>query len=73
MKELLKKIGIDLDQSSTKKGLALVVAGGALVVGHPELITASVTGDGVQWGGLIGTAAPLLLGIWETARNEWKH
>lgn len=70
LKNLLGKIGIDFEQPSTKKGLALVVAGGALVAGHPELITASVTDTGIQWGGLIGTTAPILLGLWETARKE---
>jgi len=42
------------DQPSTKKGLALLGAGAALVAGHPELITASVSADGVQFGGIIG-------------------
>lgn len=38
MKELFKKkLCIDLDQPSTQKGLALVGAGVALAVGHPEL------------------------------------
>lgn len=59
------------EEPSTKKGLALVGAGAALAVGHPELITASVTDTGVQWGGLIGTTAPILLGLWETARKEF--
>lgn len=59
------------NQPSTKKGLALVGAGAALAVGHPELITASVTPEGVQYGGLIGTAAPILLGIWEMLRDEF--
>lgn len=72
MKSLLEKIGIDLDQPSTKKGLALLGAGAALVVGHPELITASVSADGVQFGGLIGVAAPILLGVWEAVRDEFK-
>ncbi len=52
---------IDLKQPSTKKGLALVGAGIALATGHPELLTASVTPEGVQMDGLIGVAAPILL------------
>lgn len=71
MKKQLKKLGIDLDQPSTKKGLALIGAGAALAAGHPELITASVTAEGVQYGGLIGTALPLVLGLWETFRKEF--
>ncbi|MFA0327354.1 hypothetical protein AB4519_23505 [Vibrio splendidus] len=47
--------------SSTKKGLALLGAGAALVAGHPELITASVSADGVQFGGIIGASAPIVL------------
>ena len=69
---LLEKIGIDLDQPSTKKGLALLGAGAALVAGHPELITASVSADGVQFGGIIGASAPIVFGLWETLRNEFK-
>ena len=73
MKELFKKkLGIDLDQPSTQKGLALVGAGVALAAGHPELLTASVTAEGVQYGGLIGTAIPVILGLWEIIRNEFK-
>jgi len=73
MKNFLKsKLGIDIDQPSTKKGAALIGAGVALAAGHPELLTASVTESGVQYGGLIGTAAPLLIGLWETVRNEFK-
>ncbi|ELS8947695.1 hypothetical protein R6G67_001842 [Vibrio fluvialis] len=71
MKKQLKKLGIDLNQPSTKKGLALIGAGAALAAGHPELITASVTADGIQYGGLIGTALPVLLGLWETFRKEF--
>ncbi|MFA0441570.1 hypothetical protein BCU70_11720 [Vibrio sp. 10N.286.49.C2] len=63
---------IDLNQPSTKKGLALIGAGVALVTGHPELLTASVTPDGVQMGGVIGAVAPLLLGLWEAIRDEFK-
>ena len=60
------------DQPSTKKGLALLGAGAALVAGHPELITASVSADGVQFGGIIGASAPIVFGLWETLRNEFK-
>ncbi|APP05813.1 hypothetical protein VH1709_contig00168-0003 [Vibrio harveyi] len=63
---------IDFKQPSTKKGLALVGAGIALATGNPELLTAAVTSDGVQTGGIIGVAVPMLLGLWETIRNEWK-
>ncbi|WP_281251971.1 hypothetical protein [Vibrio salilacus] len=39
---------------------------------HPELITASVSADGVQFGGIIGVSAPIVFGLWETLRNEFK-
>nr|WP_050394943.1 hypothetical protein [Vibrio splendidus] len=67
-----KKLSIDISLSSTKKGLALLGAGAALVAGHPELITASVSADGVQFGGIIGASAPIVFGLWETLRNEFK-
>lgn len=72
MNKLLQKIGINLDEPSTKKGLALVGAGAALVAGHPELLTASVTAEGVQYGGIIGATVPFALGLWETIRKEFK-
>lgn len=73
MKKFLKeKLNIDLSQPSTQKGLALVGAGVALAAGHPELLTATVTDAGVQYGGLIGTFVPLAVGLWETLRNEFK-
>ncbi|NOI32175.1 hypothetical protein [Vibrio coralliilyticus] len=71
MKALLKNtLNIDLDQPSTKKGIALLGAGVALATGHPELITASITAEGVQYGGIIGTTLPIILGFWETIRKE---
>ncbi|MEZ9745342.1 hypothetical protein AB4320_11725 [Vibrio splendidus] len=57
--------------SSTKKGLALLGAGAVLVVGHPELITVSVSADCVQFGGIIGVSAPIVFGLWETLCNEF--
>ena len=68
---LKEKLSIDLEQPSTKKGLALVSAGVALAIGHPELITASVTPEGVEYGGIVGTALPIALGLGETIRKEW--
>lgn len=59
-------------QPSTKKGLALVGAGAALAVGHPEILTAAIDGDGVQYGGVIGSVVPALLGVYELIRNEFK-
>ncbi|WP_428786826.1 hypothetical protein [Vibrio splendidus] len=58
--------------SSTKKGLALLGSGAALVAGHPELVTASVSADDVQFGGIIGVSALIVFGLWETLRNEFK-
>ena len=68
----LKKIEQHLKQPSTQKGLALLLAGGALAAGHPEIITASVSADGVQYGGLLGSAIPVVVGVWEFIRNEFK-
>lgn len=72
MKDFLKeKLKIDLDQPSTQKGIALVGAGVVLVSGHPELLTATVSDTGVQYGGLVGTVIPMLLGLWEIVRSEF--
>lgn len=65
-------LSIDIGLSSTKKGLALLGAGAALVVGHPELVTASVSADCVQFGGIISASAPIVFGLWEPLRNEFK-
>ncbi len=56
--------------SSIKRRMALVWAGIALAAGRSEQLTASVTAEGVQYGGIVGTAVPLLLGLWETFRRE---
>jgi len=67
-----KRLKEQLKQPSTQKGLALMVSGVALAAGHPEIITASVTESGVQYGGIAGTLLPVALGIYETIRNENK-
>lgn len=69
MKDFLK---LWFKQPSTKKGLALVAAGATLTMGHPELLTVNVAGDGIQAGGLIGAAVPVLMGLYEVVRNEFK-
>ncbi|WP_276605532.1 hypothetical protein [Vibrio tasmaniensis] len=43
-----------------------------MLSGHPELITASVSADGVQFGGIIGASGSIVFGLWETLRNEFK-
>ncbi|MCG3728365.1 hypothetical protein [Vibrio cincinnatiensis] len=68
MKSYLNKWGVDLSQPSTRKGLALIGAGVALAVGQPELLTAAISDDGIKYGGVIGTAVPVLLGLWETIK-----
>lgn len=60
-----RKFSIDIGLSSAKKGLALLGAGAVLISGHQELITASVSADGVQFGGIIGASAPIVFGLWE--------
>ena len=44
----------------------------ALVAGHPELITASVSVGSIQFGGIIGASDPIVFGLWENLRNEFK-
>ncbi|EAQ52144.1 hypothetical protein MED222_17493 [Vibrio sp. MED222] len=67
-----REFSIDIGLSSAKKGLVLSGAGAVLAAGHPEVITASVSADGVQFGGIIGASAPIVFGLWETLRNEFK-
>ena len=67
-----RKFSIDIGLSSAKKGLVLLGVGAVLVSGHPELITASVSADGIQFGGIIGVSAPIVFGLWEILRNEFK-
>ncbi|NAW64514.1 hypothetical protein CAG72_04720 [Photobacterium halotolerans] len=65
---------IDLSQASTAKGIALVSATGfALATGNTELLTAAISAEGVQYGGIIGTVVPAALGVWETFRDEKKN
>lgn len=59
------------ETTSVQKGLALIGAGIAVAMGHPELLTASVTPEGIQVSGLIGVAAPMLLGLWKAIRDEF--
>ena len=73
MKKLTNWLKNRWQEPSTKKGVGLVAAGVTLAIGHPELITASVTETGVQWGGLVGTAAPVLIGLWESVRREFNY
>lgn len=69
---MIEKLKQWFKQPSTKKGLALVGAGAALVSGHPELLSVSFAGDSIQYGGLIGAMAPVLIGTYEVMRNEFK-
>ncbi|CAM3793357.1 hypothetical protein [Vibrio aquimaris] len=72
MKKWLEKVGVNLDEPSTKKGLALLGSGAALALGHPELLTANVTPEGVQYGGIVGVMFPIAIGLWETIRKEFE-
>ncbi|MGF1748242.1 hypothetical protein [Vibrio cionasavignyae] len=65
-------MNIDLNQPSTKKGIVLLGAAAAMLSGHPELLTASVTPDGIQAGGILGATVPIFMGLWEVIRNEFK-
>lgn len=71
-KQLKDNLKIDLDQRSTQKGLVLIGSVIALAAGRPDLFTVAITDSGAQYGGLIGTAVPLAVGLWETIRNEFK-
>lgn len=59
-----------LKEPSTKKGIALIAAGATLAIGRPDIITASVTDAGIQFGGLVGAVVPFMVGIWEAIRRE---
>lgn len=43
-----------------------------MVLGYSILTTASMSADGVQLGDIIGTNGPIIFGLWETIRNEFR-
>lgn len=59
-------------QPSTKRGIALIVAGVAAATGHTDLFTAHISDAGVDVGGVVGTLVPVVIGLWEALRNEFK-
>ena len=65
---------IKLDQSSTWRGLALIASAVALTTGHGHLFSAEYSeAAGLSFGGLIGTAVPCLIGLYDTLRDEFHH
>ena len=64
------------DQTSTWRGLVLIVSSVAAVFGYGDLFSASIGSDGVQLGGVIGQAvtigAPLVVGVYDAVRDEVK-
>ncbi|NAW66148.1 hypothetical protein [Photobacterium halotolerans] len=69
MKKYLQSL---LKQSSTYKGLALLAGAAASAGGVTELFNVQITGNDVEFGGVIGTTAVLGLGAWETFRNQMR-
>ena len=61
---------IKLDQSSTWRGLALITSAVALSTGYGHLFSEAA---GLSFGGLIGTAVPCLIGLYDTIRDEFHH
>ncbi len=65
-----------LNQTSTWRGLTLIASAVAAFLGYGDLFSASISGDGVQLGGVIGQAAtvivPAAIGVYETVRDEVK-
>jgi uncharacterized membrane protein YeaQ/YmgE (transglycosylase-associated protein family) len=63
----------DLSQKSTKTGLILLGAGviGA-VTGNTDLATVTVNDGGAQVGGMIPAIVGMLIGLWDTFREEKK-
>lgn len=65
-----------LDQTSTWRGLVLIASAAAAFFGYGDLFSASISGDGVQLGGVIGQAvtigAPLAIGVYDAVRDEVK-
>lgn len=67
------KVKFDLSQPSTKKGLVLLGSVAAVALGHPELITATVTESGeIQMGGLIGMVVTGVIGLLDVIRDDSK-
>ncbi|WP_406733443.1 hypothetical protein RJD39_04740 [Vibrio scophthalmi] len=64
------------NQSSTWRGLVLIASAAAAFLGYGDLFNASISGDGVQLGGVIGQAVaigtPLAIGVYDAVRDEVK-
>lgn len=67
---------MNFNQKSTWRGLALIGSAVALLSGNGHLFSAELTDTGVSLGGVIGSAAavvvPIGVGLWETLRDELK-
>lgn len=64
---------INFNQSSTWRGLALIGSAIAMVTGTGHLFSAEVTESGLVLGGVIGTAIPIAIGVYDTLRDEFKQ
>ena len=59
-------------QPSTLRGMALLGSVVAAGTGHGSLFSAEMTESGVQMGGVIGVAVPVIVGAYDAIRDEFK-
>ncbi|MGF1859883.1 hypothetical protein [Photobacterium profundum] len=63
----------DLSQKSTQTGLILLGAGAiGVATGNTDLATVTVSDTGAQVGGMIPAIVGMLIGLWDTFREEKK-
>lgn len=60
------------NQSSTWRGLALIGSSVAAVLGYGHLFSAEITAQGLNFGGVVGAAVPVAVGIYDALRDEFK-
>ncbi|MEZ8607888.1 hypothetical protein AB6D06_11760 [Vibrio sp. 10N.239.311.G01] len=59
-------------QPSTIKGLTLLLSTVAAFFGYGNLFSAEITDQGLELGGVIGAAVPVVVGVYEVVRDEVK-
>lgn len=60
-----------LQQPSTWRGLLLLGSSAAAFLGYGHLFSADIAENGVRFGGVVGAAVPVAIGIYDTLRDEF--
>lgn len=60
------------EQGSTWRGLALMGSAVAGFMGYGHLFSVDVSASGLNFGGAVGVAVPLLVGAYDALRDEFR-